>query len=101
MTGIARMIEPPPSALPRGWTLLQARPPFSLESEIALMQRGAISVLVTKNSGGPVEAKLAAARLLGLPIVMIARPPKPAAVRASSVAEAVDWLKGVVGRKRG
>jgi precorrin-6A/cobalt-precorrin-6A reductase len=97
VTGIVRMIEPLGAPLPSGWTLLEARPPFAVEDEVALMRREAISVLVTKNSGGSADAKLAAARLLGLPVVMIARPPKPAAVRASSVEEAVAWLRGVVG----
>ena len=97
VTGVVRMIEPLGAPLPRGWTLLAARPPFAVEDELALMRREGISVLVTKNSGGPADAKLAAARLLGLPVVMIARPPKPAAARASSVEEAVAWLRGVVG----
>ncbi len=97
VTGIVRMIEAPRSPLPSGWTLLQARPPFAVEDEVALMRREAISVLVTKNSGGPADAKLAAARLLGVPVVMIARPAKPTTVRASSVGEAVAWLRRVTG----
>jgi precorrin-6A/cobalt-precorrin-6A reductase len=100
VTGIVRMIEPPRSPLPSGWTLLQARPPFAVEDEVALMRREAISALVTKNSGGPADAKLAAARLLGLPVVMIARPPKPGAVRSSSVEEAVAWLRRVMGEEK-
>jgi precorrin-6A/cobalt-precorrin-6A reductase len=97
LTGIVRMIEPPASPLPSGWSLLQARPPFAVDDELALMRREAIGTLVTKNSGGPADAKLAAARALGLPVVMIARPPKPAAVRASTIEEAVAWLRGVMG----
>jgi precorrin-6A/cobalt-precorrin-6A reductase len=54
-------------------------------------------VLVTKNSGGPADAKLSAARLLGLPVMMIARPVKPPAARASTIDEAVAWLARVVG----
>jgi precorrin-6A/cobalt-precorrin-6A reductase len=95
VTGIVRMIEPPRSPLPRGWTLLEARPPFAVDDEVALMRREAISVLVTKNSGGPTGAKLAAARLLDLPVVMIARPPKPEGSMVSSVEEAVAWLRGL------
>ena len=98
LTGIVRMIEPPPSPLPSGWILLQARPPFAVEDEAALMRREAVDVLVTKNSGGPADAKLAAARLLGLPVVMISRPSKPAGSRASSVEEAVAWLRRVLGQ---
>jgi precorrin-6A/cobalt-precorrin-6A reductase len=55
-------------------------------------------VLVTKNSGGPGDAKLAAARKLGLPVMMIARPEKPEGARASSIEEAVAWLRRVVGK---
>ena len=50
-----------------------------------LTTRG-IDVLVTKNSGGQaVAAKLDAARLLGLPVVMVARPVLP---EAETVADA-------------
>ena len=38
-----------------------------------------------------------AARLLGLPVVMIARPAKPQAARVSAIDEAVAWLARVVG----
>jgi precorrin-6A/cobalt-precorrin-6A reductase len=100
VTGIVRMIEAPRVSIPSGWTLLQARPPFALEDEIGLMKREAIGVLVTKNSGGPADAKLEAARLLGLPVVMIARPGKPAATRAYSVDEAIGWLRGVMGEEK-
>jgi precorrin-6A/cobalt-precorrin-6A reductase len=99
VTGIVRMIEAPRVPIPSGWTLLQARPPFALEDEIALMRREAISVLVTKNSGGSADGKLAAARMLGVPVIMIARPEKPAAVRASSIDEAVAWVRGVMGEE--
>jgi precorrin-6A/cobalt-precorrin-6A reductase len=100
VTGVVRMIEAPRSPLPTGWTLLQARPPFALEDEIALMKREAIGVLVTKNSGGPADAKIEAARLLGLPVVMIDRPPKPIAVRASSVEDVIAWLRAVMGAEK-
>ncbi len=75
LTGMARMIEPPPHALPPGWTLNLARPPFPLEEEVGLMRLEAFTHLVTKNAGGKLtEAKLAAARALALPVVMIDRP---------------------------
>ncbi len=97
VTGVVRLIEPAGSPLPHGWTLLEARPPFAVDDEVALIRREAISVLVTKNSGGTTDAKLAAARLLDLPVIMIARPPKPAGSRVSSVEEAVAWVRGVLG----
>jgi len=55
--------------------LFLARGPFSVEDEIALMQEERIEVLVTKNSGGAAtEAKIAAARTLGVEVVMVERP---------------------------
>jgi precorrin-6A/cobalt-precorrin-6A reductase len=52
-----------------------------------------IDVLVSKNSGGAaVSAKLTAARLLGLPVVIINRPPQPDGTLVETVDEAMSWL---------
>jgi len=70
-----RMIGEPGVPLPADVTLIQARPPFSLDDETALMQRRSIDTLVTKNAGGPdTEAKLLAARERHIPVIMIERP---------------------------
>lgn len=80
ISGIARMIEPPLRDAPPGWEILLERPPFTPESEAELMSRNAITHLVTKNAGGgATEAKLGAARQLGIPVVMITRPAKAGA----------------------
>ena len=75
---LVRAIEPL-GVLPLGqgqW--LAGRGPFGVEDEIALLRTHAIDVLVTKASGGDATyAKLAAARQLGLPVVMVRRPPPP------------------------
>ncbi|MFT3986576.1 cobalt-precorrin-6A reductase [Aestuariivirga sp.] len=77
-TGVARMIENPDMEFPPGWTLLQARPPFTENDEIALMRQHRITHLVSKNSGGSAtQAKITAARALRLPVIMVARPAKP------------------------
>jgi precorrin-6A/cobalt-precorrin-6A reductase len=81
---LVRRIEPPEQALPLAqYALVLGRGPFATEAEIALLRRHRIDVVVTKASGGPLtRAKLDAARALGLPVVMIARPaagPEPAA----------------------
>ena len=50
---------------------------------------------MTKNSGGALtEAKLAAARDLGVAVVMIDRPALPSGVQTvSTVEQAVDWVR--------
>jgi len=51
---------------------------------------------VTKNAGGDgARAKLTAARELGLPVVMIRRPPPPAGALVTSVEEALARLDQV------
>jgi precorrin-6A/cobalt-precorrin-6A reductase len=90
---LVRTIEPPQAPqLPQAlW--LQGRGPFSLEAELALLRAHAIDVLVTKASGGEATyAKLAAARALGLPVIMLRRPPPPPGPVVATVAEALDWL---------
>ncbi|MFE2956002.1 cobalt-precorrin-6A reductase [Nocardia tengchongensis] len=92
---LIRAIDPPEGAVPPQHELLLARGPFSVEEEIALLIERRIDVLVTKDSGGALtEAKLSAARELGLAVVMIDRPPLPAgAEQVETVAAAWDWLR--------
>jgi precorrin-6A/cobalt-precorrin-6A reductase len=77
---LIRTIDPPDRlSLPRAKILLD-RGPFNEASELALMQREKIDVLVTKNSGGTATyAKIAAARALRLPVVIIKTPTQSAA----------------------
>lgn len=80
ISGVARMIEPLAGGLTAAWQLLLARPPFGLDAEMQLMDAHAITHLVTKNSGGEeTRAKLTAARMRGVEVVMIQRPQKPSA----------------------
>ena len=66
-------LEPPPS-LPRHRVIL-GRGPFAVEAEEKLLREESINVIVSKNSGGTATfAKIRAARNLGLPVVMAARP---------------------------
>lgn len=90
LTGVARMIEPTSIPMPASWSLILERPPFSLESEIALLREHNITHLVSKNAGGgETEMKLVAARSLQIPVVMIARPNKPVVTTYSTV-EAIN-----------
>jgi precorrin-6A/cobalt-precorrin-6A reductase len=74
---LIRTIDPPEAlSLPHARIILD-RGPFSESAERVLMSEEKIEVLVTKNSGGDATyGKIAAARSLGLPVVMIRPPPR-------------------------
>jgi precorrin-6A/cobalt-precorrin-6A reductase len=95
---IARTIDPAGDiALPPRIAFIAERPPFSLEAETALMQRERIDVVVSKNSGSPeTYAKIAAARALRIPVVMIDRPHKPAGTPLPDAAAALNWLESLL-----
>ncbi len=92
---LVRRIEPGPAtgeALPPGEVVL-GRGPFSPAEERATIARHAIDVLVTKASGGPAtRAKLDAARAVGIPVVLIRRPPPEPGTAVADAAAAVAWL---------
>lgn len=55
---------------------VRSRGPFSENEELALMRDNQIDVVVSKNSGGAATfAKITAARVLSIPVVMVKRPP--------------------------
>lgn len=91
---LIRSVEPPdPAALPPLALCIAARGPFQEPDERRLLLEAGIEVLVTKNSGGAATApKLAAARAVGIPVVMVARPPPPPPPHAAGAAEALAWL---------
>ncbi len=73
--------------------LVVDRGPFTVEGDMALMREHGIDLIVSKNAGGGgAEAKLIAARTLGLPVLMIDRPPCPAARVTHQVAGVLEWL---------
>jgi precorrin-6A/cobalt-precorrin-6A reductase len=92
---LVRSVDPPDQPLPAGATLLLARGPFSVADEKALMLEHGVDVVVTKDSGGHLtEAKLIAAGELGLPVVLVRRPPLPAGVPVvSTVEDALAWVR--------
>ncbi|MEG6508913.1 cobalt-precorrin-6A reductase [Methyloligella sp. 2.7D] len=95
---LIRSIEAPqPEDLPPNAELLLARGPFDEAAETALLRERSIDILVSKNSGGAATApKLAAARSLNLPVVMVQRPEKPAGVHSVADAEAaLAWLEAL------
>jgi precorrin-6A/cobalt-precorrin-6A reductase len=74
---LIRSVDPvePPLALPDA-IYLTGRGPFNEAAEHALLVQHRIDVVVAKNSGGTATyGKIAAARRLGLPVIMLQRPP--------------------------
>jgi precorrin-6A/cobalt-precorrin-6A reductase len=91
---LIRCVDPPGDPLPAGCEVMLARGPYDAGAELALMRAHGIDVLVTKNSGGDLTAgKLAAARQLGIPVLMIRRPAGPdAPLQCSSAAVAARMV---------
>lgn len=72
---LVRLIEAPARPPFRDCRVIVGRGPFSVEGETALMRTFGIDLLVSKASGGgATEAKITAARRLGLPVLLIRRP---------------------------
>ena len=82
-------------ALPlKDHAVVTGKGPFDAQAERRLMQAHAIEVVVTKASGGPATyGKIQAARELGLPVLMVKRPPKPVGTVVGSVEAAVAWAR--------
>ncbi|MDJ0362185.1 cobalt-precorrin-6A reductase [Rhodococcus sp. H29-C3] len=96
---LIRSIDPPDPVLPIHHELLLARGPFDIDAEIELMRRRGIDAVVSKNSGGVMtEAKITAARELGIPVIMIARPTVPPDRRVvHTVDDVLAWLDSLSG----
>ena len=91
---LLRAIDPPAPPLPARHRFVRARGPFTTDAERALLSEHRIEVVVCRDSGGDLTAaKLVAARELGLPVVMVDRPPPPDGVpTVATIEEAVAWL---------
>jgi precorrin-6A/cobalt-precorrin-6A reductase len=91
---LVRLVEEPEAPPPLAdYHLVLGRGPFAVAQECALLREYEIDVVVSKNSGGAgAGAKIAAARELELPVVMIERPPAPASETAESVEAACAWI---------
>jgi precorrin-6A/cobalt-precorrin-6A reductase len=89
---LIRAVDPFEPPLPRA-RVICARGPFALRDELALLERERIELLVSKNAGTPsTYAKIEAARQLGIPVVMVARPLLPPVETAPDAARALAWL---------
>ncbi|MBB3232631.1 cobalt-precorrin-6A reductase [Halomonas stenophila] len=91
---VLRLVDRPdgPPPLPHHHVTVD-RGPFTREGDLALLREHGIERLVCKNAGGTgAAAKLAAARELGLPVVMIDRPALPPRREAHTIDDVLDWL---------
>ena len=74
-------------------TAVIGRGPFQFADDLTLLQDHNIDIVVTKNSGGTgADAKLTAARTLGLSVIMVNRPALPDRPSFATVAEVMHWL---------
>jgi len=74
--------------------LILARGPFLFDDELSLMRSEEIRALVTKNSGGGATyPKIAAARALGIEVVIVRRPAPSGAATVYALEEAMAWIR--------
>ena len=91
---LIRTIDPPAGLehLPHH-RLIQARGPFDLAGETELLRSAAVDIIVSKNSGGlATYAKIAAARHLNIPVILIRRPVPQPCPQAADCAGVLLWL---------
>jgi precorrin-6A/cobalt-precorrin-6A reductase len=94
---LVRLIDRQNLNLPGDWDIIEARPPFAEEDETKLLQEKGIDVLVTKASGGTATyGKIAAARRLGIPVLMVERPKLSGAVTVKDVGAALAWIRATL-----
>jgi precorrin-6A/cobalt-precorrin-6A reductase len=97
-TYLVRSVDPvdPPLAVPHA-IYLTARGPFTEVEDRALLERHRIDVIVAKNSGGDATyGKIAAARALHLPVIVLKRPKLPEVESVATVDDALAWLDHAV-----
>jgi precorrin-6A/cobalt-precorrin-6A reductase len=91
---LIRSVDPvePPLAVPEARCLL-GRGPFEAAAEEAMLAAHRADAVVAKNSGGAATyGKIAAARTLGVEVLMLRRPALPAVPEVATVGAALAWL---------
>lgn len=92
---VIRSVDPvePPLAVPDA-LYIQARGPFEEVADRELLRSNRIDRVVAKNSGGEATySKIAAARSLGIQVVLVRRPLDSALPSVQTVEEAVSWVE--------
>ena len=73
--------------------LVVNRGPFDVDGDRRLMAAHGIEIVVCKNAGGTgAQAKLGAARALGLRVIMIDRPALPARLEVHAAEDVLHWI---------
>ena len=91
---LLRLVDPPtdPVLFPDAHVIVD-RGPFEVEADRHVMRSHRIELVVSKNSGGSgAFAKIAAARALDLPVIMIDRPAPPPRREVHTVDAVMSWL---------
>jgi len=91
---LVRSVDPvePPLRVPHA-SYVVGRGPFGQADDHALLVAHGIEIVVCKNSGGEATyGKIAAARGLGLEVVMLQRPTLPAVPAVATIEDAVKWI---------
>lgn len=73
---------------------LVTRGAVTVDDEIELFEKEKIDWIVTRNSGGQGGwPKLEAARVMGIPVALLRRPPPVDMLRISTIAETLNWVR--------
>ncbi|GAB2749328.1 cobalt-precorrin-6A reductase [Salinifilum aidingensis] len=96
---VLRCVDPPEPPVPAHLEVVLDRGPYTVEQEHSLLRSHRVDVLVTKDSGGSMtSAKLTACRELGVPVVLVQRPPVPSGLASAETPEAaLEWLRARFG----
>jgi precorrin-6A/cobalt-precorrin-6A reductase len=91
---LVRSVDPvePPLRLPHA-RYVTGRGPYTQTDDRALLITHGIDIVMCKNSGGDATyGKIAAARALGIAVIMLRRPTLPDGAAVATVEEALAWI---------
>lgn len=92
---LLRVAERPDRPPLPGAELIVGRGPFREVDERSLLTEWRIDVVVSRNSGGAAtRGKIAAARRLAIPVIMIERPASESGLRMGDIEETIEWIAG-------
>ncbi len=90
---ILRQIDPQKEIMPVNVRIILGRGPFTFENEVEILTQQRVQILVAKASGGAATyPKIAAARQMQIPVIMIARPDAEAGETVTEVTSALKWM---------